>query len=85
MNEETAKKSLDADTPEPTAMPDKNGRLAREYLGDGVYIQHDGWNLILTTENGIEVTNTIYLEPRVFDAFEQYVLLRRAEAQKGQS
>jgi hypothetical protein len=34
----------------------------KQYLGDGVYLDEDdsGW-LVLTTENGIEATNTIYL------------------------
>lgn len=38
------------------------------YLGDGVYVQNDPqWpaQLILTAENGIEATDTIYLEPDV--------------------
>lgn len=35
----------------------------KHYLGDGVYLDEDdsGW-LVLTTENGIEATNTIYLD-----------------------
>ena len=32
------------------------------YLGDGVYCEFSGHDFMLTTENGIEVTNTIYLE-----------------------
>lgn len=40
------------------------------YLGDGVYVEDDGYNgVILTTENGIETTNTIYLEREVLDNF----------------
>jgi len=35
------------------------------YLGDGVYIDMDASGVTLTTENGIETTNTIYLEPGV--------------------
>lgn len=45
----------------------------KAYIGDGVYVVYDGYGLILTTENGIEVTNTIYLEPSVFSALYQYV------------
>lgn len=37
----------------------------KKYLGDGVYADFDGFNIILTTENGIEATNTIVLEPKV--------------------
>lgn len=34
----------------------------KSYLGDGVYIEMAPIGFILTTENGIEVTNTIVLE-----------------------
>jgi hypothetical protein len=37
----------------------------KEYIGDGVYVSWDGYHVVLTTENGIETTNTIYLEPSV--------------------
>lgn len=43
------------------------------FLGDGVYAQHDGYSLILTTENGVEATNTIYLEPSVINSLENYL------------
>ncbi|MGH7849625.1 MAG: hypothetical protein ACREOP_04950 [Thermodesulfobacteriota bacterium] len=33
------------------------------YIGDSVYADFDGFNLILTTENGYGPSNTIYLEP----------------------
>ena len=40
----------------------------KTYLGDAVYARFDEFgNLILTTENGIEVTNTIVLEWDVFN------------------
>ena len=45
----------------------------KRYLGDGVYVEFDGYQFKLTTENGIRMTNTIYLEPSVFRALEQYV------------
>lgn len=48
--------------------------MARKvYLGDGVYVYHDGYSLVLTTENGIRVTNTIVLEPEVYELLRQYV------------
>ena len=37
----------------------------RAYLGDGVYIEHTAQGIVLTTENGISVTNRIVLEPEV--------------------
>lgn len=43
----------------------------KEYLGDGVYVDICSdfpGGVVLTTENGIEPTNTIYLEPRVIKA-----------------
>jgi len=43
----------------------------KSYLGDGVYAEsdpHGGAGIALTTENGIQTTNTIYLEPEVQDA-----------------
>jgi hypothetical protein len=41
----------------------------KTYLGDGVYAEFDGHGFIITTSNGIETTNTIYLEPEVLQAF----------------
>jgi hypothetical protein len=35
------------------------------YLGDGVYAMFDGFQVVLTTEDGFRVTNTIVLEPDV--------------------
>lgn len=43
------------------------------YLGDGVYVQVENGMLKLTTENGIEVTNTVFLEPEVWAALMHYV------------
>ena len=40
----------------------------KEYLGDSVYIEYDGFNLTLTTENGYGASNTIVMEPEVFAA-----------------
>lgn len=40
----------------------------KTYLGDGAYAEFDGYGIKLTAENGIEATDTIYLEPSVFDA-----------------
>lgn len=45
----------------------------KAYLGDGVYVDWDGYGLVLTTENGIAVTNTIVLEPDVYTALAAYV------------
>lgn len=47
--------------------------ISKTYLGDGAYADFDGYSLVLTTENGIEVTNTIVLDPRVYSALVRYV------------
>lgn len=40
--------------------------MAKTYLGDGVYIEVDEYQMVkLTTSDGIKDTNTIYLEPEV--------------------
>lgn len=44
------------------------------YLGDGVYIQLTSCNdWLLTTENGVEVTNKIYLGPVEINNFLEYL------------
>lgn len=48
------------------------------YLGDGVYVDVERGMLKLTTENGISTTNTIYLEPEVYEALVQYVARLKA-------
>jgi hypothetical protein len=45
----------------------------KEYLGDGVYAAFDGNGVILTTENGIRATNTIYLESATWDELKKFV------------
>lgn len=46
----------------------------KRYLGDSVYASHDGYHIILTTENGLpdDPSNTICLEPEVLDALQNY-------------
>jgi len=46
----------------------------KTYLGDGVYAQiDDAGQVVLTTEDGLRATNTIYLEPAVLDALLTYL------------
>ena len=46
----------------------------KKYLGDGVYaVEDDAGTIVLTTENGIDVTNTIYLDPDVINALQDYL------------
>ena len=46
--------------------------MNKVYLGDGVYADHDGFGMVLTTEDGIRVTNRIVLEPQVFGALMEW-------------
>jgi len=43
------------------------------YLGDGVYVLYDGYQIWLTTEDGTKVTNRIALEPGTYVALTEYV------------
>jgi len=45
----------------------------KEYLGDGAYVDFDGFALVLTAENGVEATDTIVLEPEVWKQLVDYV------------
>jgi len=48
--------------------------MSKRYLGDGVYAQiEDYGDLILTTENGVRVTNRIVLEPAVLLSLLKFV------------
>lgn len=47
--------------------------MPKEYLGDGAFIEFDGYALVLTTEDGYSTTNRIVLEPQVYDALTQFV------------
>lgn len=44
----------------------------KRYLGDGVYADFDGEAVILTTENGVSVTNTIELDQHTLKSFDIY-------------
>lgn len=45
----------------------------KRYLGDGVYVEFDGFALWLTTENGIVTTNRVCLEPEIWRELCDYV------------
>lgn len=49
----------------------------KDYLGDGVYADVESGMLKLTTEDGISVTNTIYLEADVWQRLLLYVERQR--------
>ena len=43
------------------------------YLGDAVYVSFDGYQVWLSTTNGIGITNSIALEPPVYMHLLDYV------------
>jgi hypothetical protein len=45
---------------------------AEEYLGDGLYVSHDGWQVILRAPRELG-DHWVALEPKVMDAFIEYV------------
>lgn len=48
--------------------------MKKQYLGDGVYADFNvHGQVVLTTENGIETTNTIIIEMEVWEALRNYV------------
>ena len=44
----------------------------KTYLGDGLYADFDGFQFVLTAEDGTRVLNRVYLEPSVYQAFVEY-------------
>jgi len=45
----------------------------KEYLGDGVYVELDRDDVVLTTGDGIQVTNRIVLEMDVLENLKDYL------------
>ncbi len=47
--------------------------LPPEYLGGGLYVEFDGWQIRLSVQNPFDHTSEVFLEPEVLAAFERYV------------
>jgi hypothetical protein len=45
----------------------------KRYIGDGVYVARAAYGFWLTTEDGISVTNEIFLEPEVLTGLLDFV------------
>jgi len=45
------------------------------YLGDGVYASWDGYYILLTTEDGVEVSNRILMENEVLNNLLRFIKL----------
>lgn len=54
--------------------------MEKQYLGDGLYADFDGFHIVLTAENGISATDTVYLDAEVYDALVGYVTRLRVLA-----
>lgn len=56
----------------------------KEYLGDGVYVYDEADNdyIVLTTEDGIRVTNKIYLDEVTITAFLTWLKKRDAATKR---
>lgn len=47
--------------------------MNKEYLGDGLYVDYDEYQIRLYTDNGIHITNEVFLEPNVLQSFISYL------------
>ena len=47
--------------------------MTEEYLGDGVYVEFDGYGFVLKANDNRNPTDTIYLEPAVLAALNSFV------------
>lgn len=49
--------------------------VPKEYLGDSVYVEFDGYHMTLTTENGLptDPSNRIHLDPAVQVALVSFI------------
>jgi hypothetical protein len=54
-------------------MADKINEIDKVYFGDAVYAHYDGFHIVLTTEDGMSVTNQICLDPDVSKAVTLYI------------
>jgi hypothetical protein len=59
--------------------------IRRQYLGDGVYADFDGYHIVLTTSDGQSITNRIALEPPVLAALGHYVEQLRGPEREARS
>ena len=53
----------------------RNETNPKSYLGDGCYVEWDGHNCWLHTSDGVQMTNTICLEPSVLRELLRFLVL----------
>jgi hypothetical protein len=54
----------------------------KRYLGDSVYVDFSYGQFVLTTEDGVRTTNTIFLEPEIYEALVAYVRDLKVQLEK---
>lgn len=60
--------------------------MEKRYIGDAVFVEFDGYHIVLTTSNGIRDTNRICLDNSVMISFETWMkefkreMLEKADA-----
>jgi len=45
----------------------------KDYLGDGLYVEFDGWQFRLYASDGVRVTNEVFLDELVVRSFFEFV------------
>jgi hypothetical protein len=55
--------------------------VPKTYLGDGAYADFDGYAIVVTTEDGVSVTNRIVFENDVYENLVKFVEKLRADYQ----
>lgn len=51
------------------------------YLGDGLYAAFDGLMVRIFATDGVTITNVVYLEPEVLNAFMRFAQTLRSKKQ----
>lgn len=60
--------------------PSREDKMKKEYLGDSVYVDFDGFAVVLTTERSPDApSNTIYMEPVIIKQFQKYIARLKKE------
>lgn len=52
---------------------------SKKYIGDGVYVCCDGFNIWLTAEDGVSIQNAVCMEPSVWNNLLVWVQQRRKD------
>ena len=53
-----------------------------EYIGDGVYVEYDGFGIWLLANDHLAPTDKIYLEPEVLEALNRFLERIKDETSK---